>query len=147
MGRREKRLREGLDRLSEKVEILRVSRVYASEPWGNPGQRWFLNVAVLGRCGLSPGRLLAFVKEVEKEAGRKPREKWGPRELDVDILLLGETVVRKPDLVVPHPRMAERRFCLVPAAEIAPKAIVPPGKNTVSDLLKACGDPLEVNPI
>lgn len=129
------------------MEILRVSRVYESEPWGKPGQRWFLNVAVLGRCGLSPGGLLAFVKEVEKAAGRKPRGTWGPRELDVDILLMGETVVRKPDLVIPHPRMAERRFCLLPAAEIASAAAVPPGEKTVSDLLKACGDPLEVHPI
>lgn len=147
MGRREERLREGLERLSRKVVVARVSRFYESEPWGNPGQRWFLNAAVLGKCGLSPEGLLEFVKDVEKESGRKPRERWGPRELDVDILLMGERVVRMPDLIVPHPRMAARRFCLVPASEIAPSAIVPPGGKTVADLLSECKDPLRVHPL
>lgn len=147
VGRREKRLREGIDLLSREVEISHVSRIYESEPWGKTGQRRFLNVAVRGKCGLSPGRLLAFVKEVEASAGRKTRERWGPRELDVDILLMGDRVVRRSDLVVPHPRMALRRFCLLPASEIAASAVVPPGKKTVSDLLEACRDPLEVNPL
>jgi len=129
------------------VEVVRVSRIYSSEPWGKPDQRWFLNVAVRGRCRLAPDKLLAFVKEVEAAAGRKERERWGPRELDVDILLMGDKVVQTPDLVIPHPRLAERRFCLVPASEIAPSAVVPPGGNTISDLLKACRDPLEVLPI
>ncbi|MBI5575147.1 MAG: 2-amino-4-hydroxy-6-hydroxymethyldihydropteridine diphosphokinase [Deltaproteobacteria bacterium] len=147
VGRRETRLREGVDRLSLKMEVVRVSRVYASEPWGKPDQRWFLNIAVLGKCALSPVRLLEFVKEVEAAAGRKARERWGPRELDVDILLMGDKVVRRPDLVIPHPRMSERRFCLLPASEIAPSAVVPPGRNTISDLLKSCRDPLEVYPL
>ncbi|MBI5343390.1 MAG: 2-amino-4-hydroxy-6-hydroxymethyldihydropteridine diphosphokinase [Deltaproteobacteria bacterium] len=84
VGQREKRLREGLALLSRKVEVVRVSRVYASEPWGKTDQRWFLNVAVRGICPLSPDGLLAFAKEVEAAAGRKERERWGPRELDVD---------------------------------------------------------------
>lgn len=133
--------------LSRNVDVARVSRIYESEAWGKPGQRRFLNVAVLGKCGLAPAELLAFVKEVEAKAGRKDRGRWGPRELDVDILLMGDKVVRRADLVIPHPRMAERRFCLLPAAEIAPLAIVPPGGKTISDLLKECRDPLEVIPI
>lgn len=87
------------------------------------------------------------MKEVEESAGRKKRERWGPRELDVDILLMGEKIVRRPDLVIPHPHLAARRFFLLPASEIAPSAVVPPGRKTVSDLLKACRDPLEVSPI
>jgi 2-amino-4-hydroxy-6-hydroxymethyldihydropteridine diphosphokinase len=147
VGRRLRKLREGLALLAGKVEITRVSRVYAGEPWGVPHQPWFLNLAVRGTCGLTPGNLLAFVKDVEAVAGRKPRERWGPRELDVDILLMGERVVREPDLVIPHPRLAFRRFCLVPLAEIAPASVVPPGGRTVRDLLEACRDPLEVFPI
>lgn len=98
-------------------------------------------------CRLSPAGLLAFVKEVEESVGRKKRERWGPRELDVDILLMGGKVVRRPDLVIPHPHIAARRFFLLPATEIAASAVVPPGEKTVSDLLKACRDPLEVYPI
>ena len=129
------------------MEIERVSRIYESAPWGKAGQRRFLNVAVSGKCRLSPGNLLAFAKEVEAAAGRKARERWGPRELDVDILLMGNKVVRRPDLVVPHPLLAARRFFLLPASEIAPSAAVPPGEKTISDLLKECIDPLEVCPI
>jgi 2-amino-4-hydroxy-6-hydroxymethyldihydropteridine diphosphokinase len=84
---------------------------------------------------------------VEASAGRKIRERWGPRELDVDILLFGDKVVKRPDLVIPHPRLAARRFYLLPASEIAPSAAVPPGGKTVSDLLDECRDTLEVHPI
>jgi 2-amino-4-hydroxy-6-hydroxymethyldihydropteridine diphosphokinase len=129
------------------VEITRVSRIYAGEPWGKPDQPWFLNLAARGTCGMEPEALLRFVKEVEAAAGRTPRGKWGPRELDVDILLMGERVVRGPDLVIPHPRLAFRRFCLAPLAEIAPAAVVPPEGRTVRELLEACTDPLEVFPI
>lgn len=144
VGRRLRHLREGLALLAGKVEITRVSRIYAGEPWGRPDQPWFLNLAVRGTCGMPPEDLLVFVKEVEAMAGRKPRGRWGPRELDVDILLMGERVVCEPDLVIPHPRLASRRFCLVPLAEIAPAAVVPPEGRTVRELLEACRDPLEV---
>lgn len=129
------------------MKVDRVSRVYASEPWGRPGQPWFLNLAVRGRSGLPPEDLLGFVKEVEAAAGRKSAARWGPRELDVDILLMGDETVSEPHLVIPHPGLAFRRFCLLPAAEIAPEAAVPPGGRTVRDLLHACRDPLEVFPI
>ncbi len=116
-------------------------------PWGKADQPWFLNQAARGTCLLPPGELLQFVKEVEAAAGRKPRGKWGPRELDVDIVLMGEKIIREPHLVIPHPGMQFRRFCLAPVSEIAPGAVVPPGGETVRDLLDACGDPLEVFPI
>ncbi len=99
------------------------------------------------RSLLPPLDLLAFAKEVEADAGRVPRERWGPRELDVDILLIGERIVREPRLVVPHPGLPFRRFCLAPVFEIAPEAVVPPGRKTIRDLLEECRDPLEVYPI
>jgi len=142
-----RQLREGLDRLSRKVEVGRVSRIYAGEPWGKADQPWFLNLAARGKCLLPPDELLAFVKEVEAAAGRIPRGKWGPRELDVDIVLIGEMVVQEPLLVIPHPGLAFRRFCLAPVSEIAPGAVVPPGGEIIRDLLEACGDPHEVFPI
>jgi len=148
VGRRVRRLREGLTLLSREVDVDQVSRVYAGEPWGRPGQPWFLNLAVRGRSGLPPEDLLRFVKEVEAAGGRKTAGgRWGPRELDIDILLMGDKVVIEPHLVIPHPGLPFRRFCLLPASEIAPGAVVPPEGRTVRDLLEACRDPLEVFPI
>jgi 2-amino-4-hydroxy-6-hydroxymethyldihydropteridine diphosphokinase len=148
VGRRVRRLREGLTLLSREVDVDQVSRIYAGEPWGRRGQPWFLNLAVRGRSGLPPEDLLRFVKEVEVAAGRKTAGgRWGPRELDIDILLMGDKVVSEPHLVIPHPGLPFRRFCLLPASEIAPGAVVPPEGRTVRDLLEACRDPLEVFPI
>ncbi len=147
LGRRLRRLREGLDALPPGVIVLAASRVYATEPWGRRDQPWFLNLAALGKTRLAPEELLEYVKRIELAAGRRPAGQWGPRALDIDILLMGSAVVREPHLSVPHPRLAERRFCLVPAAEIAPEAIVPPENRTIRELLDACGDPLEVHPL
>jgi 2-amino-4-hydroxy-6-hydroxymethyldihydropteridine diphosphokinase len=143
-GRRVRRLREGIDRLSREVRIGRVSRIYAGEPVGRSNQAWFLNVAVRGKTALTPEGLLAFAKEVERSAGRKAGARWGPRELDVDILLMGGRLVREPHLEIPHPRLAERRFFLAPAAEVAPGDPVPPGGSTVAELLAGCRDMHEV---
>jgi len=144
VGRRVRRLRDGLAAIARGVCPVRASRIYVGAPGGRGGQPWFLNVALLGRTSLSPEALLLLAKEVEAEAGRKAGPRWGPRELDVDIILMGDRVVREPHLEIPHPRMAERRFCLLPASEVAPDFTVPPGRKTVRDLLLACEDPLEV---
>lgn len=146
-GRRVKRLREGIEALSRELRAVSASRIHAGAPAGRRGQPWFLNVALRGRTALSPDALLAFVKEVEAAAGRKAGPRWGPRELDVDIILMGDREVRQPHLSVPHPRMAGRRFCLLPVSEIAPEFSVPPEGRTIRDLLLACEDPLEVFPI
>jgi 2-amino-4-hydroxy-6-hydroxymethyldihydropteridine diphosphokinase len=146
-GRRVLRLREGLCRLSRRFDIIATSRIYAGEPRGREGQPWFLNVAVAGRTALSPEDLLLFVKEVEAKSGRVAGPRWGPRELDIDIVLAGDRVVREPHLSVPHSSLALRRFCLLPVSEIAPAAVVPPGSRTVRDLLDACRDRSEVFPI
>ncbi len=144
VGRRVRRLRDGLEAVARGVLTVRESRIYAGAPGGRGGQPWFLNVALLGRTLLSPEALLLLAKEAEAAAGRKAGPRWGPRELDVDIVLLGDRVVREPHLVIPHPRMADRRFCLLPVSEVAPDFPVPPGGRTVRDLLLACEDPLEV---
>lgn len=146
-GRRVRRLREGVEALSPEVSVARVSRIYASAPEGRRGQPWFLNLAVAGTTALSPSDLLRFAKEVEARAGRKAGPRWGPRTLDVDIILMGDLVLNAPDLVIPHRETAARRFCLAPVAEVAPGAIVPPGGKTVRDLLDECDDPTEVVPI
>ena len=147
LGRRVRHLREGIDRISREVEVTRVSGIYAGEPSGRPHQPWFLNLALLGTTALSPEELLAFAKEVERAGGRRGAARWGPRELDVDILLVGGLVMRKPHLKIPHPMLGERRFCLMPAAEIAPDRAVPPGGETVRELLSRCRDTHEVTPL
>ena len=133
-----------MDRLSRETELLAVSRMYASEPFGRSHQPWFLNLAVRAATRHSPWELLALAKRLEMEAGRRGGARWGPRTLDVDILLLGDAVIDSAGLVVPHASMAQRRFCLLPAAEVAPGAVVPTYGRTVAQLLNACEDPLEV---
>jgi 2-amino-4-hydroxy-6-hydroxymethyldihydropteridine diphosphokinase len=147
LGRRVRRLRGGIERLSREVDICKVSRIHAGEPVGRPYQPWFLNLAALGRTSLSPEELLGFCKEVERAEGRKAGPRWGPRELDVDILLMGTRVVRNPGLSIPHPMLAERRFFLLPLAEIAPETPVPPGGITVLEMLSRCRDRNEVVPV
>ena len=146
-GRRVKQLRDAITALAGEVEIGKVSRIYAGEPSGRTNQPWYLNIAVRGKTVLAPDPLLHFVKRIEAKAGRKAGACWGPRELDIDIILMGSLVVRGPHLAIPHPMMSSRRFCLAPVAEIAPEAIVPPGSKTVWDLLGECRDPLEVIPV
>lgn len=147
LGRRVRHLRGGIERLSREIDIRKVSRIHSGEPAGRPHQPWYLNLAVLGKTVLSPEELLVFCKEVERAEGRRAGPRWGPRELDVDILLMGLRVVRKPDLSIPHPMLVKRRFCLMPMAEIAPEAPVPPGGDTVRELLSRCGDENEVVPL
>jgi 2-amino-4-hydroxy-6-hydroxymethyldihydropteridine diphosphokinase len=146
-GRRVKRLRDAISMLAGEVEIGNVSRIYAGEPGGRTNQPWYLNVAVRGKTDMAPDALLRFVKGIEAKAGRKAGARWGPRELDIDIILMGNRVVCEPHLAIPHPMMSARRFCLSPVAEIAPDVFVPPGKKTVRDLLGECRDPLEVTPV
>jgi len=143
-GRRVRRIRDAVDRLSRETELLAVSRMYASEPFGRSHQPWFLNLAVRAATWKSPWELLALAKRLELEAGRRGGARWGPRTLDVDILLLGDAVIDLPGLVIPHASMARRRFCLRPAADVASGAKVPTYGRTVTQLLDACEDPLEV---
>lgn len=147
MGPRVQRLREGVRALSERVEVARRSRIFASAPFGRAGQPWFLNVAVAGVTRLRPEELLRFVKGVERRAGRGSGPRFGPRPLDVDIILMGGLVVESSGLVIPHRETAARRFCLAPVAEVAPDAVVPPGGKTVRELLEECPDPTEVVPL
>ena len=127
LGDRIAHLRAALDGLTAGgVAIDAVSSVYDTPPWGIEDQPRFANAAVGGRCSLTPHALLALCKRLEAAAGRdfaaRPNS---PRPLDVDILLLEGEMVSAPDLAVPHPRMLERPFVLVPLAEIAPELTHP----------------------
>jgi 2-amino-4-hydroxy-6-hydroxymethyldihydropteridine diphosphokinase len=107
--------------------VVAVSPVYETDPVGGPpGQGPYLNAVVELATDLTPRSLLALGKRLEAEAGRTPGERWGPRPLDVDVLLVGDLVVDEPDLQVPHPRWRQRPFVTVPLADLAPDLVAPP---------------------
>lgn len=107
------------------MRVVRRASLYETEPLGVPNQPWFLNTAVEVCTGLSPRALLGRCKAVEQRLGRRPRERWGPREIDVDILLYGQWLVREPDLWIPHPQMGRRTFVLAPLLELMPEGVDP----------------------
>jgi 2-amino-4-hydroxy-6-hydroxymethyldihydropteridine diphosphokinase len=106
------------------AEVAACSSVWRTPPWGKVDQPDFFNIAVLVRTSLDPRALLALCLDIEKSAGRIRAERYGPRTLDIDILTYGDKIIDEPGLTVPHPRMLERAFVLVPLAEIAPETIV-----------------------
>ena len=122
-GRRLDNLSDALALLSQSddLRVLQCSSVYETAPWGYLDQPQFLNCVVAAETWLKPVPLLQLAQQVEKTVGRQPGFRWGPRAIDVDILLYGDRVVleTEPDLRIPHIRMAERAFVLVPLAEIA----------------------------
>lgn len=126
-----------LDALPD-TRVLRHSAFYRTPPWGNTGQPAFLNAAAELRTGLAPEALLQALLEIERAFGRDRagEQRWGPRRLDLDLLVYGERRIDRPGLSVPHPRMQARAFVLVPLAEIAPMLQVP-GQGRVADLLAA----------
>jgi 2-amino-4-hydroxy-6-hydroxymethyldihydropteridine diphosphokinase len=119
-------LSAAVERLREHVAIDALSSLYETEPAYVTDQPRFLNAALRGRTALAAPALLAFVKRVEHELGRTIGRRYGPRIVDIDLLLYGEQTIDTPTLIVPHPRMAERPFVLAPLAEIAPD-LIPPG--------------------
>lgn len=119
MGDRIENLRTALARLACAGPVIAVSALYRTSPVGVTDQPDFLNAACRLQTELPLDELLALVKQIEWELGRRPARFWGPRPLDIDLILAGSETVTTPDLVVPHPSIAERAFVLVPLAEIA----------------------------
>jgi len=142
LGDREQNLRDAIARLKDVqgVNFLRQSRVYQTEPMHIADQPEFLNMVVELEVteDISARVLLGIVKDIEKEIGRQHRERWGPREIDIDILLFGDEQIREEDFEVPHPRMWERGFVLAPLADLAPDLTAPAGES-VGELAKRLG--------
>ena len=122
VGERLENLRRAVAELRSEVDVVRVSSVYDTDPVGPP-QADFLNAVVEIRTALGARELLALLKAIEARLGRSEGERWGPREIDLDLLLYGDAEVDEPDLRIPHPQMWERAFVLVPLAEIAPELV------------------------
>ncbi len=126
------------------VRVTRQSSLYETEPVDFHEQDWFLNCVVEAETDLAPGELMDALLDVERSLGRVRGVPKGPRLIDMDILLFGSSIVRAPGLEIPHPRMAERRFVLVPFNEIAPGACHPLLKKTIGELLDVTNDRSEV---
>ena len=135
-GNRLEILQGAVDALAETdgVEVTAVSGVFETDPVGGPQQPDYLNAVVVVLTTHSARELLGRAHEVEQRFGRVRAERWGPRSLDVDIVVVGDELVDEPDLVVPHPRAAERAFVLVPWLDADPDASLP-GRGPVADLL------------
>ena len=128
------------------VRVVRKSSSYETEPVEFLAQGWFLNCVVEVETDLAPGELMRALLTIERAMGRERVAPKGPRIIDMDILLYGSRVVREADLEIPHLRMAERRFVLVPLAEIAPRVVHPVLKKTIPELLAETSDRSEVRP-
>jgi len=136
MGEPISNLRGGIGALRTLLSDLRIGPLFLSAAEGPAGQPDFYNTAVIGGTRLGPADLLANLKRIEWESGRRPGERNAPRPLDIDLLLYGDAISSRPELTLPHPRMLLRRFVLEPLAAIAPDLPVPPDGETVGEHLR-----------
>jgi 2-amino-4-hydroxy-6-hydroxymethyldihydropteridine diphosphokinase len=135
LGIRERNLDSALARVEPQVRVLDRSPIYETEPWGFADQPRFLNMVASGETRLDPHSLLALLKGIERSMGRTPGIRNGPRIIDLDILFYDDAIIDEGELTIPHLRLAERRFVLVPLADIAPAWVHPVLGLTVRQLL------------
>ena len=119
---------------ASELRVLRASSVYQTQPWGVEDQPDFLNCVLEVSIRLSPPELLEYIKEIEESMGRKPSLRYGPRLIDIDILFYGDIILDRPDLQIPHPRLHQRAFVLVPLVELNQGLIHPILNTSVGDL-------------
>jgi 2-amino-4-hydroxy-6-hydroxymethyldihydropteridine diphosphokinase len=137
LGDRAENLRQAREQIgAPDLRVLRASSIYETAPRDVEDQPWFLNQVIECETDLFPRQLLARLQKIEKAMGRTRTSAKGPREIDLDILLFGDAVIKAPELEIPHPRMTERRFVLEPLAELAPEKRHPGTRRTVREMLK-----------
>ncbi|MGA7624611.1 MAG: 2-amino-4-hydroxy-6-hydroxymethyldihydropteridine diphosphokinase [Candidatus Acidiferrales bacterium] len=145
LGDRAQNIARSIEALAARgIRLMKQSSLYETEPVELRAQEWFLNSVIEVETNKTPQELMHQVLEIERGMGRIRTAPKGPRIIDMDILLYGLRTVREPNLEIPHPRMADRRFVLVPFAEIAPDAVHPTYKKTIAELLAETPDSSEV---
>jgi 2-amino-4-hydroxy-6-hydroxymethyldihydropteridine diphosphokinase len=146
IGQREKHLRLAIELIGQRCgQVAAASRVYETAAWGNNDQPGFLNQALLVHTIMPAAELMNALLEIEKEIGRVRLERYGPRVIDIDILLFNHEIHDEPLIRIPHPQLPNRRFALTPLAEIAGNYLHPVLHKTISQLLEDCPDDLEVS--
>ncbi len=145
LGNRRKYIASAISEIEAKLgSISQRSSIYQTASWGKHDQPDFLNQVIELKTSLKPKDLLSAVLSIEAGLGRKRVEKWGSRIIDIDILLYEDQIVNEPELSIPHPYLAFRRFCLMPLCEIAPEFIHPVLKKNIQELLLELSDDLFV---
>lgn len=142
MGDREHFIRTAIQLLgqgSDQLQVVQLSSFYETEPVGFTEQASFLNVVVQGYTAMTPEELLKHTQYIELQLGRTREVRWGPRVIDIDILLYNNIRMNTEQLVIPHPRMAERAFVLVPLAEIEPNLVLPGSGDQIERLVQSVG--------
>ncbi len=141
LGNRVEFIRHGIQLLvQENIHLLQMSHIYETEAWGIENQANFYNLCVKAECRYSPLDLLHKLKNIERMVGRQQRQRWGERELDIDILYYGKQLYNSEELKLPHAQLIKRNFALAPLAELAPKKKHPKLKLTTTELLHLCTD-------
>lgn len=134
IGDRLENIKNAIHYLEEKITILKVSTIIETEPYGVLDQPKFLNCVLKGNTNLKPQELLSFVLGIEEKMGRKRTIKWGPRNIDIDILFYESLIIENENLKIPHPELHKRAFVLIPLCEIAPDFIHPVFNKTMMNL-------------
>ena len=135
LGDRSANLEAAVEALPPSVRVLLRSPIYETPPWGYTDQPAFLNQVVQAETDLTPQDLLTYLKKLEEKLGRQPTFQYGPRKIDLDILLYDDLVLETPSLTIPHPHLAERAFVLLPLADLAPDLVHPVLGITVTEML------------
>ncbi len=145
MGDRLQNLETALEEITKQIGVvIKKSSIYETAPWGIANQPAFLNQVLLVQSLLSPQDILKSILKIETKMGRKRNEKFGPRIIDIDLLFYNDVILESPDLVIPHPEIANRRFVLIPLAEISENFKHPFLKQKISQILVNCTDNLKV---
>lgn len=135
LGNREENCEKAIKLLEgNNIKVTKRSSMIETEPWGVEDQPKFINMAVTIETGFKSEELLRVLKKIEDEIGRSPAERWGPRIIDLDILLYDDLIIKTPELEIPHPHIEEREFVLKPLSEIAPEKIHPVLKKSIKEL-------------
>jgi 2-amino-4-hydroxy-6-hydroxymethyldihydropteridine diphosphokinase len=140
VGDSKQHIAEAIKQMNPMISSIQQAKLYVTKPVGYTDQADFVNTAVRGETSLSPHELLKFLKNIEKQVGRVERFRWGPREIDIDIIFYGDEVINRKGLIIPHPRFSERDFVLKPLQDIDPDKHDPVSGKTVQELLQALPD-------